>query len=97
LLVGTRGGPTRTNLLSKISQSPMNANQLAREMNLDYTTVRHHLDVLVKNGVLESVGEKYGVVFYPSRWLSQRGYSLLQISNDGGNEKAGKLWRQKKW
>ena len=97
LLVGTRGGPTRMKLLNVIAKSPMNANQLSREMNLDYTTVRHHLDVLVKNGVLESGGERYGTVFYVSRWLAQRGDSLLQVLNDESKDKIGKLRSRNKW
>ena len=84
-------------ILNVISKSPMNANQLSREMNLDYTTVRHHLDVLLKNGVLESVGEKYGTVFYVSRWLAQKGDSMLQVLNDRSNDKIGKLRSHKKW
>ena len=38
---------------------------------MDYTTIRHHLDILVKHGVLEVVGEEYGAVFYLSGWLSK--------------------------
>ncbi len=70
--MSTRGGPTRIKLLQAITARPLNANQLAKELGMDYTTVRHHLDILVKNGVLESVGEKYGAIFYLSNWLTQK-------------------------
>ena len=71
LLEGTRGGPTRVKILRAIIAKPLNAHQLAKELGMDYTTIRHHLDILVKHGVLEVVGEEYGAVFYVSGWLSK--------------------------
>ena len=66
VLTGTRGGRNRVRLLRAIDEEPRNANQLAEALDLDYTTVRHHLDVLVDNGVVESGGEGYGAVYLPS-------------------------------
>lgn len=34
---------------------------------MDYKTVRHHLDVLVKNGVITIEGEKYGAMYFISK------------------------------
>lgn len=62
--------------------TPLNAHQLAKELNMDYTTIRHHLEVLVKNGVLEAVGEKYGATFYISKWLSQNIDLLREILDE---------------
>ncbi len=84
LLKSTRGGPTRVRILRAILSRPLNANQLAKELEMDYTTVRHHLDVLVKNGVLESVGEKYGAIFYLSKWFAQDNKLLDEILDETG-------------
>lgn len=63
VLTGTRGGPNRTRLLRAIDERPRNANKLAEELDLDYKTVRYHLDVLVDNGIVEKSGDDYGAVY----------------------------------
>lgn len=66
VLASSRGGPNRTRILRALDEQPRNANQLATSLDLDYTTVRHHLDVLVENGVLEEAGDGYGAVYVPT-------------------------------
>ncbi|PSP90696.1 ArsR family transcriptional regulator [Halobacteriales archaeon QS_4_69_34] len=66
VLTGTRGGTNRVRILQTIDERPRNANQLAEELDLDYKTIRHHLDVLVDNGILESSGDEYGAVYLPT-------------------------------
>ncbi|MFB6308454.1 MAG: winged helix-turn-helix domain-containing protein [Haloarculaceae archaeon] len=63
LLASSRGGPTRVRLLRALDERPRNANELAEELDLDYTTVRHHLDVLEENNVVENSGDDYAVVY----------------------------------
>ncbi|MGC2289574.1 MAG: winged helix-turn-helix domain-containing protein [Thermoplasmata archaeon] len=61
LLVGTRGGPNRSRILDELAGSPKNAHRLAESLSLDYRTVRHHLLLLEKNGlVTRPVGDAYG-------------------------------------
>lgn len=65
LILGTRGGPTRLQILSMISLRPYNANQIARLVGLDYKTVTRHLEVLKENGLLALAKEKrYGELYY---------------------------------
>ena len=66
VLTGTRGGANRVRILRAVEQRPRNANRLAEELDLDYTTVRHHLDVLVDNEIVDSSGDEYGAVYYPT-------------------------------
>ncbi|RJT06453.1 winged helix-turn-helix domain-containing protein [Halococcus sp. IIIV-5B] len=66
VLTGTRGGTNRVRILKALDQRPRNANQLAGDLDLDYKTVRHHLDVLVDNNVLENSGDDYGAVYLPT-------------------------------
>jgi predicted ArsR family transcriptional regulator len=49
-----------------VDEQPRNANQLAEDLDLDYKTVRHHLDVLVENNVLRRSGDDYGAVYLPT-------------------------------
>ncbi|ESP89884.1 winged helix-turn-helix domain-containing protein [Candidatus Halobonum tyrrellensis] len=66
VLTGTRGGANRVRILRAIDDRPRNANRLADELDLDYTTVRHHLDVLCDNDVLAKQGDDYGAVYLPT-------------------------------
>ncbi|WP_255190705.1 winged helix-turn-helix domain-containing protein [Natronobeatus ordinarius] len=63
LLASSRGGETRTRILRVLQERPRNANQLSEELDLDYTTVRHHLDVLMENNVVQKGGDGYGAVY----------------------------------
>ncbi|MDD5317441.1 MAG: winged helix-turn-helix domain-containing protein [Candidatus ainarchaeum sp.] len=89
LLEGTKGGPTRIQLLSILLRKPMNLNRLAREAKLDYKTVEHHVQMLAKNSILESEGGDYGRVYFVSESvLSQPGF--MGILKGDKNGKKGK-------
>jgi DNA-binding transcriptional ArsR family regulator len=66
VLAGTRGGENRARILHEIDERPQNPNQIAEALELNYTTVRHHLDVLTENGMVEQAGEGYGAVYLPT-------------------------------
>ncbi len=92
VLTGTRGGPNRVRLLRAVDRRPRNANQLADALDLDYKTVRHHLDVLVDNDMVRSSGDDYGAVYLPTDRL-QKHWDVVEevaeqmetIEADGGN------------
>ena len=52
MIAGTRGGPTRFLLLHLLCEGPLNANQLSEASALDYKTVIHHLEILLRNGIV---------------------------------------------
>jgi DNA-binding transcriptional ArsR family regulator len=64
LLAGSRGGVTRGRIINLLRERPYNTNQLAEKANLDYKSVQHHLNVLKKNNVIDSEGDKYGVLYF---------------------------------
>jgi DNA-binding transcriptional ArsR family regulator len=66
VLTGTRGGANRVRILRVLDERPRNANRIAEELDLDYTTVRHHLDVLRDNDILDRKGGDYGAVYIPT-------------------------------
>ncbi len=66
LILGSKGGQTRKEILLKIKSKPVNANMLANEIKMDYKTIQHHLMVLEKNGLITKVGGKYGGVYFIS-------------------------------
>lgn len=70
LLAGTKGGKTRAKILSALHNRPYNANQLAIFLDLDYSTIRHHLNVLLKNTLIVRIGDqRYGAVYFLSEFL----------------------------
>ncbi|MFB6192480.1 MAG: ArsR/SmtB family transcription factor [Haloarculaceae archaeon] len=64
LLAGTRGGENRARIIRLLDGRPRNANQLAEEMDVDYNTVRHHLDMLTDHDVVETGGDDYGKLYF---------------------------------
>jgi DNA-binding transcriptional ArsR family regulator len=62
-----------------IKAQPMNANQIAAHLGMDYKTIRHHLNVLVKNHMLLAVGEGYGAMYFLSPELEQNYDEFIRI------------------
>ena len=69
IFAGSRGGLTRLKIVSKLKENPLNTNQLANELGLDYKAIQHHIKVLEKNNLITKAGEKYGVMFFISTFL----------------------------
>ncbi len=82
----TRGGPTRARIIYALKEKPMNANQLASQLSLDYTTIRHHLDVLLENKLLVVKGEKYGQIYSISPFLDMNFDLFAEIWQQLGPE-----------
>jgi DNA-binding transcriptional ArsR family regulator len=81
LIAGTRGGVTRVRIIEVLRDKPQNANQFATLLSMDYKTIRHHLDVLEKNRLITSIGDRYGVTYFLSQ-IMEDNYSLFEeISN----------------
>jgi DNA-binding transcriptional ArsR family regulator len=71
LIGGARGGKNRLRIIETLREEPMNANQLSKALNLDYKTVRHHLELLEENDVLTTMGEGYGTMYFLSDRMEQ--------------------------
>ncbi|MFB6218944.1 MAG: ArsR/SmtB family transcription factor [Halobacteriaceae archaeon] len=82
VLTGTRGGPNRVRILRAVDEKPRNANQLADDLDLDYKTVRHHLDVLVENDIVEKAGDDYGAVYMPSDRVREYWETVEEITEE---------------
>ncbi len=69
IFAGSRGGLNRLRIISSLKEKPLNTNQLAKELDLDYKAIQHHIKVLEKNNLITKIGEKYGVTFFISTFL----------------------------
>jgi DNA-binding transcriptional ArsR family regulator len=88
LIAGTRGGLTRAKIIEILRETPQNANQLASQLDMDYRTIRHHLDVLQKNHIITSMGEGYGMTYFLSPAMEEN-YALFE-------EIVDKIWKKEK-
>ncbi len=79
LFAGSVGARSRTSILFTLRAQPLNAQQLAEQLKLDYTTVRHHLSVLEKNRILITEGEKYGKVYFVTEVMEAHWATLEAI------------------
>ncbi len=87
LFAGSRGGLNRLKIISILKEKPLNANQLANELSLDYKAIRHHIKVLEKNNMITKAGEKYGVTYFIS--------TFLEVNMESFNEIVQKLEKSK--
>lgn len=67
LIEGTRGGKTRALILKNLIDRSYNAHQLSRALNMDYKTIRHHLNVLIKNGIITKSNDGYTDLYFLSK------------------------------
>jgi DNA-binding transcriptional ArsR family regulator len=77
LFQSSTGGPSRVRLVQALREEPRNAQQLSVALDLDYTTVRHHLKVLQQNRLIETRGDRYGQVYFVAPGLESR-WALLE-------------------
>ncbi len=80
LIQYTRGGRTRASILKQLSERSHNANQLAIVLNMDYKTIRHHLDVLIKNGIITKINDGYSDLYFISNNIEM---DFNEIDNNG--------------
>ena len=66
MLGGARGGETRAKILFQLAERPSNMNQLSKMLGVDYRTITHHIGILLKNSLVVSEGEGYGVTYFLS-------------------------------
>ena len=64
LFTATRGGANRVRVVRSLAERPKNANRLAEELDIAYTTARHHLDMLRDHDVVERSDEDYAALFF---------------------------------
>lgn len=87
VFMGSRGGLNRIRIVSTIRERPLNANQLAKELGLDYKAIQHHIGVLEKNNLVTRVGDKYGITYFIS--------TFLEVNLDAFDEIVTKLEKSK--
>jgi len=86
VMAGTRGGKTRALILKCLHERPHNTNQLAEVLNLDYKTVKHHLNVLFKNGIIAQETDGYIKLFFISKNMEMHLNEFTRSNPDKGQD-----------
>ena len=91
LFAGTRGGPSRAEIIKAIQNRPSNANQLAQILRVDYKTIQHHVRVLEENGlIVPSDKGTYGAVLFLTPKMEEALPILDEIWSKIGRRKINK-------
>ncbi len=80
LIAGTRGGENRARIIRLLDERPRNANRLANELDVEYNTVRHHLDTLAEHDVVEPGGSEYAELYFLTDRFEQYRETFEQIT-----------------
>lgn len=59
----TKGGVIRAKIVKLLKERPSNAHQLAKKLDLDYKTVRYHIRILLKDGLIVGRGDPITMYF----------------------------------
>jgi len=86
LIAGSKGGINRARIIKVLKERPYNANQLAETLELDYKTVRHHLEVLEKNSVIISKGDGYGAIYFLTTQMEENYMIFEEIWSQIGHK-----------
>ncbi len=77
LIIGTKGGKTRSQIIKTLKNSPQNSNQLAALLKVNYKTIRHRITVLEKNKLIISAGDHYSTAYFLSE-LMEENYGVFE-------------------
>jgi DNA-binding transcriptional ArsR family regulator len=65
LFAGTRGAEMRMRIVLALAERPLNINELARNLKVDYKTIQYQVSVLLKNKLVQTPNlESYGALYF---------------------------------
>lgn len=63
ILLERRGGATSLKVTDLLLKFPLNINEIARMISMDYNTVRYHVELLCEHDILKRDNSNYGCVY----------------------------------
>ncbi|MFC7210295.1 winged helix-turn-helix domain-containing protein [Natronoarchaeum sp. GCM10025321] len=81
LFAGSRGGTNRVRIVKELRDRPRNANELADQLDVDYNTITHHLDMLTEHDVVEPSDHDYGKMYFLTDRFGRHSETFEQIAS----------------
>ncbi len=81
LFVGTRGSTTRIKIISFLQKIPVNKNQLAKKLGLDYKGIEHHMKILEEKNLVTKGDRTYGAKYFVSNLFEKEKALFDEIVN----------------
>jgi predicted transcriptional regulator len=66
LLANSMGGKNRVKIIEELFRKPQNANELSKNLSIEYKTIRYHLKIMMENNLIEVAGSGYGKTYFVS-------------------------------
>ena len=82
LLIATRGGENRCQIIKLLKEKPMNINQLSEKLSLNYRTIKHHVSVLINNKIIIKEGDGYGSVYFLTPYFIKNYNIIDEVLNN---------------
>jgi DNA-binding transcriptional ArsR family regulator len=82
LFAGSRGGVNRVRIVRRLRDQPQNANELAEQLDVDYNTITHHLDMLEDHDVVEPSDHDYGKLYFLTDKFERHVETFEQIAQE---------------
>jgi len=82
---GSKGCINRVKIVSQLKKMPLNTNQLAKQLGLDYKVIERHLEILEKHELVIKVGNRYGNTFFLSSLLEHNLNLFDEVSDKSKN------------
>ncbi|GGP21719.1 hypothetical protein GCM10007981_14670 [Thermocladium modestius] len=87
LLGGSRGGWMRFQIMLALKEKPMNPNQLAKHLGVNYRTIIYHLEILEKHGLVTRTNKAYGVPYFLSDYAEKNWEIVINAVKASRGEK----------
>jgi len=71
-------------ILRALNDQPRNTNQLSNDLDLNYKTVQHHLEVLEESNIVTTEGDNYGQMYFLLRQNDEQPDIMEDVAEQAG-------------
>ncbi len=79
IFTGMQGRYSRLKIILTLAETPLNTQQLSKDLGYDYKSVQRNVRILEENHLIDSSGAGYGRMFFLSELLMANLPTLLEV------------------